>query len=304
MNWTTESYSVTLPEIYQIELSSRCNLSCPACLRNDPRVRRPEGDMDINLISKMLKRGDFRGSYFVELQMYGEPTLHPRFNDIVDMLHGHGFKIGMSTNGTLLSSLDNSGMMTGIDEIDVSQLDYLTISIDSPYEATYEKLRPSSSFNALLNVIDELYCQTGPLIDLQVIKFGGKSELPGLIALAKVNQWDVVCREVPDCGVMYRGEPCPIPGGQDQLCLNPWLSVSVQWDGDCTPCCFSAGKHIVYGNLWSQSLAEIWQTSETRKKLMYDMRTSLNMEGMPCKMCYMRSPVMFHQRLLTERMKG
>jgi MoaA/NifB/PqqE/SkfB family radical SAM enzyme len=296
MNWTTDKYNVELPEIFQIELSSFCNLECPACLRFDPRVRRPQGDMDINLISKMLKRGDFKGSYFVELQMYGEPTINPRFNDIVDMLHGHGFKIGMSTNGMLLSSMENCGMTSGQDPIDVSQLDYLTISIDSPYKETYEKLR-------LIDAIDEVYCQNGPLIDLQVIKFGGKSELPDLIKLAESNHWDVMCREVPDCGVMYRGEPCPTPDGQNQLCLNPWLSVSVQWDGDACPCCFSAGKHIVYGNLWEHSLAEIWQTSEARKKLMYDMRTSLNMEGMPCALCYMRSPALFHQKMLMERMK-
>ena len=289
-DWTTDTFQVELPEIYQLEISSRCNLSCPACIRTDPRVARPIGDMSPELVQTMLDRGDFDGSYFVELQLYGEPTLHPQFNDIVGLLKGQNFKIGMSTNGILLDTK----------KFDIYSLDYLTISIDSPDKKTYEKLRPGAFFDRLVQNIDTiLMAGSKPKVDLQVIKFWDKpSELPGLIQLAEKMHWqNAICREVPDCFAAYQGRPYP-EDRKHQLCLNPWLSVSVQWDGDCCPCCFSAGKDIVYGNLWQSSLKDIWQNSLVRKGLMDRMVHDFNQNGMPCKLCYMKSPTLLHMAML------
>jgi len=181
-------------------------------------------------------------------------------------------------------------------------LDYLTISIDSPVKEKYEQLRPESSYNHLVSNIDKVMW-SGPKIDLQVIRFAGQdSELHLLKELADKQGWDVTCREVPDCFLAYRSDKWP-KNMANTLCLNPWMSVSVQWDGDVVPCCFSAGKDIVYGNLYDMSLKEIWQISETRKQLVENMRLNYNQENMPCRFCYMRSPVLFHQKMLMNEFK-
>lgn len=294
MSWTVNSFQADVPEIYQLEITNSCNLSCPACIREDPRVKRPIGYMKPELVQIMLDRGDFDGSYFVELQQYGEPLLHPQFNEIVSLLSGQNFKIGMSTNGILIQEHLSA----------ISNLDYLTISLDSAFKDKYENLRPGSSYDKLVASIDKI-AKNGPKpkIDLQTIRFGEES---GLNELARLVDWfgwqSVTCREVPDCFAVYQGRPYP-EEQRLQLCLNPWLSVSVQWDGDVVACCFSAGKHIVYGNLYETDLKTIWQTSDTRKALMFNMRLNGNIGNMPCQMCYLRSPVLFHQRMLMENIR-
>ena len=73
---------VTLPEIYQVELTNACDLECPMCLRSTDMLRHP-GLLDLDLLRKMYYRGDFRGSYYVELQMAGEPTMHPNLEPVI-----------------------------------------------------------------------------------------------------------------------------------------------------------------------------------------------------------------------------
>lgn len=297
-NWEGKDWNIDIPEIYQIELSSACNLHCKRCIREDKRVKRSEGFFNVDLLSKMISRGDFEESYFVELQMYGEPLLNPKLGEFIDLLHSINMKVGLSTNGTLMYKCFAT----------LLKLDYLTISLDSAWVKTYEDLRGKGNFdlvvgstNELLNLI-KVNNLSKPKIDIQAINFvNGKDELPELIEMWKGE--NVVCRSIYDCFALYQDrKPIrqPIDSG---LCLNPWMSVSVQWDGDVVPCNFGAGKGIVYGNLNDKSLEDIWRDSVVRKLLQYDMRMNLAINREPCKYCYFRSPVLFHQKMLMQELK-
>jgi len=245
--------------------------------------------MSVELLDKMIVEDDFLGSYFVELQMYGEPLLAPNLEYFIRRLQEIKMKVGMSTNGTLmnLSAL--------------CKLDYLTISIDSANKETYEKLR-KTSFDNLVSNIDLLLLQPKrPKIDLQVINFD-KDELPELVNLAHDKHWDdVICRSVPDCFAAYQNRPWDKNRLSEQ-CINPLLSVSIQWDGDVCPCCFSAGKSIVYGSLNNKTLKEIW-AGNMHKQFANSMRYTSNKNIMPCMLCYQRSPALFHQKMLMQEMK-
>ena len=293
--WSVSGFQIEVPEIYQLETTNSCNLSCPTCIRQDVRVKRPIGMLDSNLIKKMIARHDFAGSYFVELQMYGEPLLHPNLDVIIELIRSTGCKVGMSTNGLLLESKMSI----------IQKLDYLTISIDSAYESEYSFLRPGSKLSKLIADISAvLSLEPRPTVDLQVINYwGSENELPGLIALAQKQGWaDVTLRAVSDCFAAYQDRPYP-KERVSQLCLNPWLSVSMQWDGDVVPCCFAAGKDIVYGSLNTKSLKDIWQNSPARHQLILNMKENYNFFNFPCKLCYMRSPALFHQRMLMENLR-
>ena len=291
--WSANTFSIEVPEIYQIETTNRCNLSCLACIRLDPRVARPIGFLEPELVKTMVNRGDFAGSYFVELQMYGEPLCASNLQEIVCLVKSTGCRVGMSTNGTLLHK--NLPV--------VSELDYLTISVDSADPTVYEDLRGYPLTELTANIELVLGLSPRPVVDLQVINFwDSEDELPALVALAKNRKWNVTCRAVPDCFLGYRSDNWPKAKAKE-LCLNPFLSVSIQWDGDVVACCFSAGKDMVYGNLHDRSLKEIWN-SPVRHDLIEKMRLEYNIDGMPCMLCYQRSPVLFHQKMLMENIKG
>lgn len=289
--WSANTFQQEIPEIYQIELTNHCNLSCSHCVRQ--ASDRQLGYLNLDLLHKMVSRGDFSGGYFVELQMYGESTLHPKIDEIVHYLkHYTNIKLGMSTNGVLIP-----------EKIDtLSKLDYLTISIDSTDKEIYENLR-GFSFDQLVSNISMMLNRTlRPIIDLQVINFfNDVDNLPGLIELAKQHKWTnyATLRSVYDCFALYYNRAHPNRLGE--LCLNPWLSVSIHWDGDVVPCCFSSGKEVVYGNLYNADLKTIWNESQQRRQLMYRQRHGQNL--MPCSKCYMRSPVLFHMQMLMQNLR-
>src|ERR1700684_1492865 len=89
----------SLPEISQIEICSACNLQCPMCLRTTHLGRQP-GLVDMKLLRLMKERGDFGGSTYIELQMAGEPTLHPQLDDVISyLMFDVGVLVGLSTHG-------------------------------------------------------------------------------------------------------------------------------------------------------------------------------------------------------------
>jgi radical SAM protein with 4Fe4S-binding SPASM domain len=279
----TSTYNVRVPSIYSVEVTSACNYGCDFC----PRGQRPDTFLDVHLARTISER-DLAGSNFIEFQLAGEPTLHKKFSEIALMFKGKVLT-GMSTNGSSVH-----GCLEGL-----LSLDYLTISIDR-VGIEHEIVRPGAKWDRLVRNIDLLVEAKGgsltPAIDLQMIEFPGVAEhLDKLRELCLERGWDksVVIRTVPDSFLSVTREHKHY--ARKELCLDPWLSVVVQADGDVTSCCFGFGKETIYGSLREQSLEEIWATSPELAK-MREEQMSRNYRPM-CASCYMRSPAMLHQDL-------
>lgn len=290
MTTLPKSFNPAIPEVYQIELTNDCNYSCDFCIR---KIRpRPVTYIDKELVRTIADR-DLGGSYFVELQMAGEPLLHPDFDEIVEILSDKGVLVGTSTNGLLIDK--------HLDAI-CQNLHYVTVSVDSLTE--YADKRKGGSVTKLIDNIDLLVHETRdwgyqtPVIDLQIIEFEGYEKQFFLLKnMAKEHNWhDVNIRTVPDCFLGYER-----PWGKahevkcTELCLNPFMSCSIQADGDVVPCCFAFGKDVVLGNVKEKSLEEIWATSEELLFLREEHRTGRYRPI--CQKCYMRSPVLLHWQL-------
>ena len=286
MDLLPDSFNFRLPEIYQIEATNDCNMNCPNCIRQ--KMKRKVGYLDIDLIDIIADQNGFENSYYVELQMYGEPLLHPNLSEIIDKLKKY-VKVGLSTNGLLIeSSIDT-----------ILKLDYMTISIDS-YNL-YSRYR-SNHLPKFLDDIDLIFSYNRhPFIDIQTINFQEKDNVESMRILQKIadsRDWnEYLIRSVDDCSICFRND---IPADRTELCVNPWISVSIQWDGDVVPCCFSYDKDIIYGNLYEDSLYNIWMSDnvlELRKQHENKSYNSL------CNKCYMRSPVLLHMKMLMNWMK-
>ena len=275
------NFNVREPEIYQTEVTNACNFTCEFCPRDEPEYRRPPTLLDVGLARTISER-DLGGSYFMEFQLAGEPTLHPKLKEIISFFTGKVLT-GMSTHGGLIHRNLEACLA----------LDYLTISVDSIED--YEKVRPGGKLSQLLSNID-LLCKARkdreyPIIELQLIQFEGVGRQQYLLEeLARKNDWNVNIRVQPDCFLSVTRDKIKKPS--EQLCLNPWSSVSVQADGDVIPCCFSFGKDVVYGNLKNQSLKEIWATSPVLQEFRESHLTKQYHDI--CSKCYMRSPVQLH----------
>ncbi len=272
------------PEIYQIEVSRKCNLSCSMCARSFFHREDETEFIDLALIDKLIRERSFENSYFVELQMSGEPTLHPQLDKIINKLKPF-VALGLSTNGT---NLDLDCLF---------ELDYVTIN----YNAI--KNDPTA-IDRIRRFVQRAYRYGKPAIDLQIIELSDwdldyeilNAEFKHELVLPMFN-----IRTVPDCFMTIFDKPDRLPV-EKELCLNPWLSVSIQANGNVVPCCFSFGDDIVYGNIKELSLYEIWSVYNDEVVKLREEHRAGNYRNI-CARCYMRSPMLLHWAIFRDSIR-
>lgn len=279
-----------LPEVYQVEVTSRCQASCPRCPRTE--MVGTERTLDVRQLEAWIARGDFAGSWFVELQLAGEPLLHPHLTAIIDMLHDAGLLVGMSTNGGRLWK------DVGI----VRKLDALTVSIDDVDLGVHKVYRPGVDVEQLREGLRLLAWDRGDIKYLNAFSVQGADESDSDArerAEAIRAKWPCFDEAtfVRDCRI----DRPPAP----ELCVNPWTSVSIQADGTVVSCCYVWGQGAdvasnVYGDLNFTSLADIWAGAAAERKRQ-QMRAGYDTGY--CARCYQRSPVLLHLDALSRGLR-
>lgn len=95
-NWIGEYPLKTFKKVY-IEITSVCNLACSFC----PPTERAKGLIKVEQFNKILDEIRPHTKY-IYLHVKGEPLLHPRIDQLLDAAHAKGFKVNITTNGTLI----------------------------------------------------------------------------------------------------------------------------------------------------------------------------------------------------------
>jgi len=296
-------FKLELPEIYQIEICSVCNFNCIMCPKElysrekDSKLINPE------LIESMIDRGELEGSYLIELQMTGEPLLHPDIQSIIDLIKTTGVMVGLSTNGHLLTDKFVMNRLRG--------LDYITISLDSVSERRNIRKGFNKSFEEWYeeNLKDSIYALSfqETTIDIQFIDLPGyEREIAEFSSIATEILSLVTIRTVPE-GYFTLVHQGLYPALDKGICLNPFLSVSIQSQGHVVPCCFAWGDDYIYGDIEKQSLKEIWNHEKVKLlRAAHQYRPLANDHLLPemCKRCYMRSPTFLHTNILYQSIRA
>lgn len=295
-----ESWIPKLPSIYQIEVMSKCDFACDFCMtshQNSPYTG--DAKIDPELFNTIVKR-DLGGSSFVELQYRGEPTLNKNLYKYVKALRQHVF-VGFSTHGNLLHTVN--AMTAALDS------HYVTISIDAGEKELYENYRRGGNWELLISNITSLLKNKNtlyfPIIDLQLIEFEDVEEqIKNLKDLGNQLNWftneTVQIRTVKDTQSNWINATSTLYN--QELCTNPWYSVSIKANGDVVPCCmvFEDIEEMVYGNLKNNSLEEIWNSEKVKD--FREQHRSGNITQY-CSQCIARSPHNLHQNILNRIIK-
>ncbi|MEZ5672801.1 MAG: radical SAM protein, partial [Thiotrichaceae bacterium] len=132
------------PVHINIEITNRCNLSCPTCARNYwDNDKNPIGDMPLELIETL--RPYLERASFVGLLGYGEAVLSPNFKQIMWFVRQFNPRIAMFNNGTTLGpKIADLILDAGIHG--------LIISLDGATEATIQHTRTASLTTILRNI--------------------------------------------------------------------------------------------------------------------------------------------------------
>jgi MoaA/NifB/PqqE/SkfB family radical SAM enzyme len=140
---STTRRNVTTPRL-ALHLTDRCQLDCQHCLRDPGRKSR---DLDFDLVAKVLAEG--RRVYGLAHVTFtgGEPTLHPRFDAIVDLVADHGMTWNVVTNGrafpAVLARLESRPER-------LRSLKSIVLSLDGSEEATHDAIRERGSYREVM----------------------------------------------------------------------------------------------------------------------------------------------------------
>lgn len=83
---------------FYLEITNVCNLACSFC----PPTERQKQFISVSDFSKRLDQIKPHTD-FIYLHVKGEPLLHPNLDELLDLSQEKGFKVNITTNGTLIN---------------------------------------------------------------------------------------------------------------------------------------------------------------------------------------------------------
>ena len=172
-----------LTKIY-LELTTRCNFDCITCIRNS--WAEGLGHMSDELLDSFFAQlDDLPELETIHLGGFGEPQIHPRFNEVVSKIKKLGYRLEIITNGQLLTP-------KRVRELVELEVDKIFVSMDAPRAEEFEEIRKNSDYPKLLENLEYLrdYKQkknkTKPKLAFEFVAMKDNYQLlPNLMGLAE-----------------------------------------------------------------------------------------------------------------------
>lgn len=272
------------PISIQIEVTDRCNLSCPYCPRFADDYTIKNRDLDFEDFVQLIPQ--FPRLQRAHLQGLGEPFLARDFFEIVNYLKARDCYVSTTTNGIVIRGrILNAITENGIDEIE--------ISIDGASKHTYENMRIGSDFDRLIENVEKLVSianARGIRLKMNTVATTRNlNDLVNLPALAYrlgirevyvdevnlkygIERWKVwsptlthpeyargIYQQVLDSAAqlgIHLEINRPRLEQKRTSCLWPWVSTYVTCTGQVTPCCCI--NDYVCGDLHETPYEAIW----------------------------------------------
>lgn len=237
-----------------LEISNRCNLHCSFC----PGTKRPAGAMDRAHFHLALERLKPWTDYLY-FHLMGEPLCHPELGLFLDMAGQMGFKVILTTNGTLLPrrqelllaapalhKVNISLHAFEANDLDMSFSDFLDGCFRFGQVAAGKKLVVFRLWNEggaearnpeILEHLEHFFPKPwaqdrrGMRLGERIyLEYGDKFDWPDLSAA---------------------------DGGDRVFCYGLKDQIGVLWDGTVVPCCLDHEGDISLGNLFERDMSDI-----------------------------------------------
>lgn len=246
-----------LPQIFQIESTSVCNLRCTMCPYS--KMTRPKVHMKWGLFTEIAKY--FQSGQKVGLHVMGEPLLYPRIVDMVQYLTDRSIKAELATNCTVMSRELALGLID-------AKLHEIWFSFDSANPTLYESIRVGARFEqSFKNVL--LFLKLNQAIGevrAVVQKVGPTTDIADSRAFIKLWEgWDARVKFMDSWAGTMNLDKIESPPIERYPCAEPWNRVAILVNGDVVPCCRDWEPKYVYGNILEQSLHDIWHGEKAQR---------------------------------------
>lgn len=248
-----------------VEISNLCNLSCAFC----PGTRRDKRAMNEDEFSSLLPKLRPYTDYLY-FHLMGEPLCHPKLGTFLDLAHRQGFKVILTTNGTLLEKQQALLLSSpGVHKVNISLHAFEANDLSISFE---EYLRRCFAFGKA--------AEGKVLVSYRLWNSGGADALNGQIlsTLAQYfpGNWVQERRgtRIGERVYLEHGDKFDWPdlsagdGGEQVFCYGLRDQIGVLCDGTVVPCCLDHEGDIALGNLFRQDMDEILESP--RAKAIYE----------------------------------
>lgn len=247
-----------------VEITNICNLRCAFC----PGTKRPERFMppeEFRILARRLRPH----TGFLYLHVMGEPLLHPQLGELLEIGAAEGFRLCLTTNGTLLEQRHDLLLSAPV-------LHKLSVSLHS-----MEGNNAGALGGYLAGVWESVQAlsQAGIICALRLWNIGGQETRNGEILAflgdrlgthpldlpqLRRGSWKLGQRLYLEQAEKFDWPELEGPERTAGFCLGLRDQVAVLVDGTVTPCCLDHEGDIPLGNLLAEELEGILSSPRAR----------------------------------------
>ena len=248
-----------------VEISNLCNLSCAFCPGTDREKRRMTPAEFETLAPKLRPYTDYL--YF---HLMGEPLCHPQLGDFLEIANRHGFRVILTTNGTLLARQQALLLSSpALHKVNISLHAFEVNDLSVPFE---RYLADCFAFGQAAKgeklVVYRLWNQGGADQRNKEILAGLHAAFPEPW-VSESRGTRLAHRTYLEYGDKFDWPDLQAAEGSSQVfCYGLRDQLGVLCDGTAVPCCLDHEGDLALGNLFLQSMEEILETP--RAKAIYD----------------------------------
>ena len=244
-----------------LEISNVCNLSCAFCPGTKRRPKIMEEEAFSSLLTKLRPWTDYL--YF---HLMGEPLCHPHLRRYLELAGNLGFKVILTTNGTLLQKQQEVLLAAeGLHKVNISLHAFEANDLAVPFE---EYLNNCFAFGKA--------AEGRKLVVFRLWNQGGQDrrneEILEKLEAFFPKPWVEERRGIRIGQRVYLeyGDKFDWPDltaedqGQQVFCYGLRDQIGVLCDGTVVPCCLDHDGDLALGNLLENDLEAILETDRAR----------------------------------------
>lgn len=240
-----------------VEISNLCNLHCNFC----PGTKRPPRRMTAQEFTVLLPKLRPYSDYLY-LHVMGEPLCHPELAEFLSLAGQHGFKVIITTNGTLLAQNQDVLLSApALHKVNISLHAFEANDLAVPFS---QYLRDCFAFGQASAgqklVVYRLWNQGGADKRNVEILASMHQAFPGSWVTERQGT-RLADRTYLEYGDKFDWPDLSAPEGSNRMfCYGLRDQLGVLCDGTAVPCCLDHEGDLALGNLFSQSMEEVLQS--------------------------------------------
>ena len=263
-----------------LEISNICNLNCRFC----PGTKRAKEAMTEEEFSILLPKIRPYADYLY-FHLMGEPLLHPKLERFLTLAGEAGFKVILTTNGTLLKKQQEMLLRSpALHKINISLHAFEANDLTVPFaEYLSDCFAFGQASNAQKLVVYRLWNHGGEDKQNQEILDTMHKYFPGNWVRERLGT-RIADRTYLEYGDKFEWPDLTAPEGSDRVfCYGLRDQIGILCDGTVVPCCLDHEGDLALGNLLSQDMENILHAP--RAKAIYEGFSNREAAEELCRKC-------------------